>query len=116
MERRKSILIFAMLATLLCGFSMPAGRESISWLTIEQAEGKLQQQQKPILIDLYTSWCGWCRQMDRKTYSNKKVAQYLSDKFYSVKLDAETHAAISWQGRTYQFDPRYRCNEFAVYL
>jgi thioredoxin-related protein len=88
----------------------------IPWMTIEEAAGKLKQQQKPILIDLYTTWCGWCRQMDRKTYSNKKVAEYLSDKFYTVKLDAETHASISWQGKTYDFDPQYRCNMFAVYL
>jgi len=89
---------------------------SIPWMTIEEAAGKLQQQQKPILIDLYTTWCGWCKQMDRKTYSNKKVAEYLTDKFYTVKLDAETHATINWQGRAYNFDPQYRCNLFAVYL
>src|SRR6185437_14062360 len=89
---------------------------SIPWMTIEEVAGKLRQQQKPILIDLYTTWCGWCKQMDRKTYSNKKVAEYLTDKFYTVKLDAETHATINWQGRAYNFDPQYRCNLFAVYL
>jgi thioredoxin-related protein len=94
----------------------PTTITTIPWMTIEQAAGKLQQEQKPILIDLYTTWCGWCRQMDRKTYSNKKVAEYLSDKFYTVKLDAETKATISWQGKTYDFDPQYRCNMFAVYL
>jgi thioredoxin-related protein len=88
----------------------------IPWMSIEEAAGKLQQQQKPILIDMYTTWCGWCRVMDRKTYSNKKVAEYLSDKFYTVKLDAETHATISWQGKSYDFDPQYRCNMFAIYL
>jgi thioredoxin-related protein len=95
---------------------LPAPASPISWITIEQAEGRLQQQQKPILIDLYTTWCGWCRQMDRHTYSNKKVAQYLTDKFYTVRIDAETHATISWKGKTYPFDPQYRCNAFAVYL
>jgi thioredoxin-related protein len=93
-----------------------AAAAPIPWMTIEEAAGKLRQQQKPILIDLYTTWCGWCKQMDRKTYSNKKVAEYLTDKFYTVKLDAETHATINWQGRTYDFDPQYRCNLFAVYL
>lgn len=88
----------------------------VSWLTIDEAAQKLQDKQKPILIDLYTTWCGWCKQMDRKTYSNKQVAQYLNDKFYPVKLDAETHATISWQGKSYSFDPQYRCNMFAVYL
>jgi thioredoxin-related protein len=93
------------------------GAESgITWMSVEQAADKLQQEKRPVLIDLYTTWCGWCRQMDKKTYSNKKVAEYLQDKFYTVKVDAETHAAINWGGKTYQFNPQYRSNEFAVYL
>jgi thioredoxin-related protein len=88
----------------------------ISWLSVDEAAAKLQQEPKPVLIDLYTTWCGWCKQMDRKTYSNKQVAQYLSDKFYTVKLDAETHNTVNWQGKSYAFDPQYRCNLFAVYL
>ena len=88
----------------------------ISWMSVEEAAGKLQQEQRPVLIDLYTTWCGWCRQMDKRTYSNKKVAEYLQDKFYPVRVDAETHAVITWGGRTYQFNPQYRSNEFAMYL
>jgi len=90
--------------------------EALTWMSIEEAAGKLQKEQRPILIDLYTTWCGWCKQMDKKTYSNKQVAQYLQDKFYPVKVDAETHATINWNGRTYQFNPSYRSNEFALYL
>jgi thioredoxin-related protein len=93
-----------------------AGAPAISWMSVEEAAGKLQQEQRPVLIDLYTTWCGWCRQMDKRTYSNKKVAEYLQDKFYPVRVDAETHAAITWGGRTYQFNPQYRSNEFAMYL
>jgi thioredoxin-related protein len=92
------------------------GMTSISWMSVEEAAGKLQQEQRPVLIDLYTTWCGWCRQMDKRTYSNKKVAEYLQDKFYPVRVDAETHAVITWGGRTYQFNPQYRSNEFAMYL
>jgi thioredoxin-related protein len=88
----------------------------IDWMSVEQATGKLQQEKRPVLIDLYTTWCGWCRQMDKKTYSNKWVAQYLQDKFYTVKVDAETHTTIQWNGKTYQSNPQYRSNEFALYL
>ena len=93
-----------------------AAPRAISWLTVDEAAAKLQEAPKPVLIDLYTTWCGWCKQMDRKTYSNKQVAQYLTDKFYTVKLDAETHSTVNWQGKSYAFDPQYRCNLFAVYL
>jgi thioredoxin-related protein len=93
-----------------------AGAAPMTWLSVEQAAGRLQQEQRPVLIDLYTNWCGWCRQMDKNTYSNRKVEQYLQDKFYTVKVDAETRAVISWGGTTYQFNPQYRSNEFALYL
>jgi thioredoxin-related protein len=89
---------------------------AISWMSVEDAVGKLQQEQRPVLIDLYTTWCGWCKQMDKRTYSNKNVAEYLQNKFYPVRVDAETHATITWGGRTYQFNPQYRSNEFAMYL
>ncbi|HVU54552.1 MAG TPA: DUF255 domain-containing protein [Puia sp.] len=94
----------------------PVRREELSWMSIDEAAGKLQKEQRPILIDLYTTWCGWCKQMDKKTYSNKQVAQYLQDKFYPVKVDAETRATINWNGRTFQFNPNYKSNEFALYL
>ena len=102
--------------TVAVGSAMDGGGASISWMSVEEAAGKLQQEQRPVLIDLYTTWCGWCRQMDKRTYSNKKVAEYLQDKFYPVRVDAETHAVITWGGRTYQFNPQYRSNEFAMYL
>jgi len=94
--------------------TVPAG--SVSWMTLDEAAGKLQQEKRPVLIDLYTSWCGWCKEMDRKTYSSKKVAAYLEEKFYTVKVDAETHDVITWQGRTFAYNPQYRSNMFALYL
>lgn len=104
-------------ALLLFGGSAPRPTgDAVSWMTVEQAADKLQHDQRPVLIDLYTTWCGWCKEMDKKTYSNKKVAAYLEEKFYTVKVDAETHAAITWQGRTFAYSPQYRSNEFALYL
>ena len=93
-----------------------ATKDAISWLTPEEAASRLGQEKRPILVDLYTTWCGWCRQMDRRTWSNKQVIRYLSKKFYTVRVDAETRTTINWEGKTYSFDPRYRCNLFAVYL
>jgi len=102
------------LVWMLCSAKPKA--EAMTWLSVDEAAGKLQKEQRPVLIDLYTSWCGWCRQMDKKTYSNKQVAEYLQTKFYPVKVDAETKATIKWNGRTYQFNANYRANEFALYL
>lgn len=93
-----------------------AFKEEIAWMKIEEAGEKLQKERRPVLIDLYTTWCGWCKQMDKKTYSNKRVVEYLQAKFYPVKLDAETHDVVNWNGRAYKFNANFRSNEIAMYL
>jgi len=113
-----SIAVAAVILVVLPGAKkpVPAPQAAVSWLSIDEAASRLEKEKRPVLIDLYTTWCGWCKQMDKKTYSNRAVAQYLNEKFYTVKVDAESHATINWQGRSYTFSPQYRCNEFALYL
>lgn len=93
-----------------------AGKEGIQWLTLQQAEESNKKQQKPILIDVYTDWCGWCKVMDKQTYAEKKVAAYIMDKFYPVKLNAEQRQAIVFEGKTYNYNNDYRTHEFAIYV
>lgn len=94
----------------------PVAKEGIQWLTLQQAEESNKKQQKPILIDLYTDWCGWCKVMDKQTYSDKQVVAYITDKFYPVKLNAEQKQAIVFGGKTYQFNDAARTHDFAIYL
>jgi uncharacterized protein YyaL (SSP411 family) len=91
-------------------------KEKLNWISLAEVEAKLKEQPRPVLIDLYTDWCGWCKVMDKKTYTNEQLIQYLNEKFYIVKLNAETRSQVSWKGKTYNFNPQYRTNDFAVYL
>ncbi len=56
---------------------------------------------RPVLVDVYTDWCGWCKRMDRDVYARADVQDYLSRKFVTVKLDAEGRAAARYEGRTH---------------
>lgn len=91
-----------------------AQKAKIDWINISAADSG--NAGKPVLIDLYTDWCGWCKVMDRKTYTNKALAAYVSEKFYAVKVDAESRSAIKWKGKTFLFSSTYKANEFAVFL
>lgn len=44
---------------------------------------------KPIVVDFYTEWCGWCVEMDKKTFQDSMIENRLTNEFIAVKLDAE---------------------------
>jgi thioredoxin-related protein len=42
------------------------------------------------MVDFTADWCGWCKELDKKTYSDAKVIAFAKDKLVSVKVDTET--------------------------
>ena len=70
-------------------------------MTFEEAVKLNETAPKKIFIDVYTDWCGWCTKMDQTTFMNPSVAEYISENFYAVKLDAEQTEPIEFMGHTF---------------
>ncbi|HWB63277.1 MAG TPA: DUF255 domain-containing protein [Chitinophagales bacterium] len=73
----------------------------VKWMTLQEAMEKVKTQPKPLLVDFYTSWCGWCKQMMRTTYADPNIASYINQNFYPVKFDAETKDTVEYLGQKY---------------
>ncbi|GMQ27380.1 thioredoxin family protein [Algoriphagus confluentis] len=74
----------------------------IEWLKFEEAIAANAQNPKMILVDVYTDWCGWCKKMDKETFTDSKVVEYINSNFYAVKLNAEdTKRTFEFMGKTY---------------
>jgi thioredoxin-related protein len=91
-------------------------KEKINWISFEQAEKMLKTDPRPILVDVYTDWCGWCKVMDKKTYANNNVADYINKYYYAIKFNAESKTSVLWRGKTYQYEAQYRMHGLAVEL
>lgn len=74
----------------------------INWLGFEEAMKKNAQTPKPIIIDMYTDWCGWCKKLDANTFSNKDIIAYVNEHFYAVKFNAETTDDIMYKDSLYK--------------
>lgn len=54
-----------------------------------KAQKKAQAENKLILVDVYTTWCGPCKLMDKHTFSDENVKSYVHNNLVPFKLDAE---------------------------
>ena len=76
---------------------------AVGWMTFAEAVEKSKTEKKKIFIDVYTDWCGWCKVMDKQTFSDPQVAKLLNEKFYPVKFNAEQTEDVVFNGTTFKF-------------
>ncbi len=79
-----------------------SGEKKIKWMSMEEALKANQTKPKKIFIDIYTDWCGWCKRLDANTFSHPQIIDYINDKFYAVKLNAEQSEPIVFKGTTFE--------------
>lgn len=78
----------------------------VQWTNVEEAMDMASKQEKLLFIDCYTSWCGWCKVLDEKTFSNDTIARILNKYYYPVKFDAEGSHDIIINDKTYHAKKR----------
>ncbi len=77
--------------------------EGLSWYAIDDLEAMKDIKGKKVLVDMYTSWCGWCKVMDKKTFTDPAVVEYLNENFVLVKFNAEQREPVTFKGETYEW-------------
>ena len=80
--------------------------QEINWVTLEEAVDLQKKNPKKIMMDMYTNWCGPCKMLDRNTFQNKDVANYVNTHFYAVKFNAEGNDEVSFKGKVFS-NPNY---------
>jgi len=81
--------------------------QEIKWMSMNEALEAQKENPKKIFMDVYTTWCGPCKLLDKKTFANKDVANYINQHFYAVKFNAEGTEEVNYQDFTYT-NPNYK--------
>lgn len=90
----------------------------VEWMTLDEALERQADEPRKIMIDLYTDWCGWCKTMDRTTFSDPTLGAYINENYYPVKFNAESTEPVTFRGKEYKFRKQGKrgYHELAVYL
>jgi len=86
-----AILFMVSIALTAANYEVPDNKEGIhffegSW---SEAVKKSKEENKPIFLDVYATWCGPCKMLKRNTFSDKEVGEYFNTHFINVSLDGE---------------------------
>ena len=86
MKRIITLMVLALLVS-------SAWAKDIEWLkSYDTALAQAKKDKKIVLVDIYTDWCGWCKKLDRDTYSDKDVQARVAKDFIAVKINPEKSA------------------------
>ncbi len=96
---------FFLLLMLVAGLSVSA--QEIKWMSMNEALAAQKKVPKKIIMDVYTTWCGPCKLLDKNTFGDVKVAKFINDNFYAVKFNAEGTEKVTYQDFTYT-NPNYK--------
>ncbi|WP_203295522.1 thioredoxin family protein [Luteirhabdus pelagi] len=98
----KKLLLLAFLI-----ISTGISAQEIEWMSMDEALAAQNEEPKKIFMDVYTTWCGPCKMLDRNTFSDKNVIAFINENYYPVKFNAEGTEEITYQDFTYT-NPNYR--------
>ncbi len=70
----------------------------ITWIPYDEGLAKAKEEDKHIFIDFTTSWCGWCKKMEKETFSRQEVIELVNENFVPVKVDGDSKNLLDIEG------------------
>lgn len=91
------LLIITIIGALFISNARNAKAVTISqWYTeassFDKIEKAAKDRNKPYIFFVYTDWCGFCKKMDRKYFSNTEI-QHILSKYYRIKINPDNGEA-----------------------
>ncbi len=103
---KKRLITISVLFFTLFGFSQGIEYEHGSWKEVLE---KAKQSNKPIFVDVYTSWCGPCKKMSKEIFFLPEVGKAYNSNFICYGIDAEKGVGI-------EIAKRYEVMSYPTYL
>ncbi len=113
-KNKKRVLLVLVLSfiTIFLLDNSSFSKSSIEWYSFNAGIKKAKSQKKHIVIDMYASWCHWCKVMDKETFEDSEVVKKIKKDYIPIRLDMDSRARIKYQ--KYNLTPNELSKLFGV--
>ena len=89
------ILLPLLLSGLAAG---PVNAQELSWQPFEEALSVADSSGKPVFVDVWAPWCGWCHKLKNEVYP--ELSAELGERFVLTRLNRDDHETeYQYRGR-----------------
>ena len=67
---------------------IPGGGVAFAEASFDEALAQARSENRLLLVDVYTDWCGWCKKLDREVFGDARVAEAARE-LVAVRVNAE---------------------------
>jgi len=77
--------------------------------SFQEAVAQAKKENKIIFVDAYTTWCGPCKMMSAKVFTNAMVGAFYNENFINMKIDME-------KGEGLGFAKKYKVKAYPTFV
>jgi thioredoxin-related protein len=74
---------------------IPEKKPGFLWYRFDEGLKKAEEENKNIMINFYTQWCGFCKKMDKYTFGDEEIKKILVEGFVPIKVDAGSKTKLT---------------------
>jgi len=88
------------IAVISCFLFLPIGtalaeKNQINWQSYDAGIQMIKSQNKKGFVHFYTDWCTYCKLMNKQTFTDEKIIDYLNTHFVSIRVNAEKEKEVA---------------------
>ena len=94
---RKILGVFLLFLILMAACRSDSGSpsENVKWHSYNEGLQLGEKEGKKVFLTFYADWCTFCTKMDKETFHNQEVANFLNKRFVSIKVNKDKEEAIA---------------------